>query len=100
MVTKEEFFKKIDDISNPIKSLSGKEYVEIKRNRNFCYGVRKDEKTSFEIDLDLLYKAYKENDVLKTTSKDLESFKKAQCCSPAIAILMATGLLKNGKTIK
>lgn len=100
MVAKEEFFKRIDNISKPIKSLSGKEYVEIKRNRNFCYGIRKDKKTSFEIDLDLLYKAYKENDVLKTTSKDLESFKKAQCCSPAIAILMATGLLKNGKTIK
>lgn len=100
MITKEEFFKRIDNISEPIRSLRGEIYEDIKRNGIFCYGVRHDKKTLFEIDLDLLYKAYEDNNELKTTSKDLKSFKKAKCCSPAIAILMATGLLKDGKTIK
>lgn len=76
-------------------------YKELQvNNKNFCLGIRCSTGTSFKVNLEKLYKAYLNNDKLNTKSEDLKYFKNAKCCSPAIAILMATGLLKDGKTIK
>lgn len=101
MITKKSFFKKVKKIKDPIKSIRGKLYKDLYVNdKIFCFGIRCSTDTTFKVNLEKLYNAYRNNDKLNTKSEDLKYFKNAKCCSPAIAILMATGLLKNGKTIK
>ena len=87
-IDKKEFIEKISKIHSA-KSVHGKIYSSIVVYGSTCSGIREDTGKSFEIDLDELYKAYKENDYLNT-SKLKPYVDRVQ--SPSYAILIAANL--------
>lgn len=103
MMTKADFFNKVDELRNQtISSKSGRSsYSNIIRKNNLCSGIRSgSSKTPFEFNLDDIYRAYTNRTTLNTTSlKDFLG--NNRCRSAALAIMMASKLLDEyGNTLK
>ena len=88
-ISKQEFIDRIKTIHSAI-SVRGIKYSNIQLCGLVCKGIRDSTHKPFQISLDKLYEAYKELDVINTTT--LKSYvNRAQ--SPALAILMKVGLV-------
>ena len=93
MITKEEFLKNVDKM--PTQIFSGKQhkvYTDIKRVGNICTGKR-ESGLSFNIDLDVLYRAYIDNDKVNTNTLLDGGYITDRKRSPSIAIMMDAGLI-------
>lgn len=89
-VSKEEFFRRITEISSA-KSVTGKTYsqIHINQDRKICTGVREERGESFEIQLEKLFEAYQNLNVINTATLK-EYVDRVQ--SPSFAILKEAGL--------
>lgn len=73
------------------KSLTGKEYVEVKVKENIIYFIRKSSDKKWTMDLEKVLRAYKELVDFKTKNF---SFFVPRTHSPALGLLLHLGLLK------
>lgn len=95
MITKEQFFENVDNL--PKQIFSGKQhkmYKNIRRVGCVCYGERESDST-FKIDLDVLYQAYLDNDIINTNTLLKGGYVTDRKRSPSIAIMRNAGLIDN-----
>ena len=101
MITKEQFFKNVDNL--PRQIFSGKQhkmYTNIERVGYVCYGER-ESGSKFKIDLDVLYQAYVEKDKIDTDILLVGGYVTDRKRSPSVAIMRYAGLIdKNGNVSK
>lgn len=83
------FIVKIRKIRHAV-SVTGEEYVCIHCDNNVCTGIRESTKESFEINLRKLYQAYKECEVINTST--LKPYVD-RVQSPSYTILIAAELI-------
>lgn len=97
MITKEQFFKNVDHLPKQIfSSKHHKMYTNITRVGNICKGQRESD-NKFEIDLDVLYQAYIDNDKVNTSTLLEGGYVIGRKRSPSIAIMRNAGLIdENG----
>jgi len=93
MITKEQFFENVDNLPKQIFSgQQHKMYTNIRRLGSICYGER-ESNSKFKIDLDVLYQAYLDNDVINTNTLRDGEYITDRKRSPSIAIMRNAGLI-------
>ena len=101
MISKGLFFRNVDNLPNELFSgRHHKKYTNIYRIGNILYGQR-EAGTIFNVDLDILYRAYTECENINTVVLRDKGYVKGFKRSPSVAIMKAAGLLdEDGYTIK
>ena len=89
-LTKEEFIRQLQIIKEA-DSVQGVHYSQINICKNKIQGIRDSTQKSFTVDIESLYRAYSENDVINTSV--LKEYIKNRVQSPAYAILIKMGIL-------
>lgn len=89
-LSKEEFIQQLQAVTEA-NSLQSVHYSHIRVEGGKIQGIRNSTQKSFEIDIDALYQAYKENETINTSI--LKRYVD-RVQSPAYAILIKMGLLK------
>ena len=101
MISKEQFFKNVDNLPKLIFSgKQHKKYIITQRIGSTCYGFIESE-SQFNVDLESLYQAYQDNDIVNTNTLLHGGYVTGRWRSPSIAIMQNAGLIdEKGNTIK
>ena len=89
-LSKDEFIQQLQAVEEA-DSLQGVHYSHIRVEGGRIQGLRDSTQKSFEIDVDALYRAYEENEVINTSV--LKRYVN-RVQSPAYAILIKMGIIK------
>lgn len=89
LISRKDFLKAIEQIHST-KSVSGVVYSSIRVNGFLCKGIRESTQKEFRIDLDKLYQAYSELDIINTVTLK-QYVDRVQ--SPALAILKTAEII-------
>lgn len=99
MISKEEFYKRIQNLSGEILSKTGEaSYSELRVEQPFLHFKRNETGKYWKLDIDILYSIYEKNEFINTTV--IKNATGGQVNSPSVAILIAIKCLdKNGNRI-
>ncbi|MBQ0063791.1 MAG: hypothetical protein KBS94_07190 [Prevotella sp.] len=89
-ISKNDFLAKLGKVKSAESVKQHVVYLSIHLEGSNCKGIRESSGHGFEIDVDKLYLAYYELDIINTT--ELKKHIKNRVQSPALAILIEMGL--------
>ncbi|MEO6233051.1 MAG: hypothetical protein ABJB11_16945 [Ferruginibacter sp.] len=99
MISREQFYKRLNNLPAVIPSKTGKaSYSEFRVINSTLHFKRNETGEYWDLDIDVLYSVYLRNDFINTTV--VKEITGGRVNSPSVAILMAIGCLEqDGKRI-